>query len=209
MQPKLAQIREEQAREDSPLRRRVMEAMLCACGELGYRNVSVQDVIDRYGGYRVQFYSLFGSKAECYAAAHETYAGALCEELLGVAAATRGNWRERLRAALEVLARFAAERPLLARGLLVQVHVAGGPARGTRKEMTERLSRAIDSARRETGSRHSPPPETATFMIGAIESAVVSALMKGTEANLASEAMPELVRIASCAYFGDGLGGSA
>lgn len=46
-------------------------------------------------------------------------------------------------------------------------------------------------------------------MIGAIESAVVSALMKGTEANLASEAMPELVRIASCAYFGDGLDGSS
>jgi AcrR family transcriptional regulator len=201
MRSKLSQIREEQAGGDRALRARIMEAMLCACGELGYRNTSVQDVIDRYGGYRVQFYSLFASKAECYAAAYEAHATRLCEELLGGAAAAQGNWRDGLVGALEELARFAAERPALARGLLVQVHIAGKPALKKRKEVIERLARAIDSARRETGSRHSPPPETAMFMIGAIESAVVAALMNGTEANLAREAMPELVRIVSGTYF--------
>jgi AcrR family transcriptional regulator len=206
MRPKLAQIREEQARRDSPLRRQVMEAMLCACGERGYRKVSVQDVIERYGGYRLQFYTLFASKAECYAAAYDLHAELLCDELLGAAAARGGNWRERLVAALDALASFAVEQPLLARGLLVQVFVAGEPAMGKRSEMIERLSRAMDSARRETGSRHSPPPETAPFMIGAIESAVVSALAQGSEASLAERAMPELARIAGSLYFfGEGV----
>lgn len=206
MRARLSQIREEQAGEDTALRARIMEAMLCSCGDLGYRNTSVQAVIDRYGGHRVQFYSLFASKAECYAAAYEAHARSLCEELLGAAAAAGGNWRDGLAAALAELARFAAERPALARGLLVQVHVAGEPALRKRGEVIERLARAIDSARRETGSRHSPPPETAMFMVGAIESAVVSALTKGTEASLASEAMPELVRIVSGAYFNGATG---
>jgi AcrR family transcriptional regulator len=200
MRPKLSQIRKEKAQEDSVLRRRVMEAMLCACGDLGYRNVSVQDVIDRYGGHRVQFYELFESKADCYAAAYETHAECLCERLLGVAGA-EPHWREGLDAALAELARLAAARPLLARGMVAEVHVAGEPALSQREEMIKRLSRAIDSARRETGSRHSPPPETAAFMVGAIESAVASALTKGTETGLAEEAMSDLAWIVSAAYF--------
>ena len=41
----------------------------------------------------------------------------------------------------------------------------------------ERLSRAIDGARREIPSRQAPPPVTATFMVGAIETLVRAKLM--------------------------------
>lgn len=182
-------------------REQILEAMLITCGELGYREVSVQHVIDRYGGYRLQFYRHFGSKSECYAIAYEKEIERLCASLFAAADA-EPSWRPGLRAALRQLAELVTSRPSFAKGLLVEVHVAGGAALLKRMEVFERLTRAIDGARRETESRHSPPPVTATFMVGTIEAAVISALVKGEPKRFA-DAVPELARIVVAAYFDD------
>jgi hypothetical protein len=71
-----------------------------------------------------------------------------------------------------------------------------------REEVFERLTRAIDSARRETESRHSPPPITAAFMLSAIEESVVMALVKDEPGRFA-ETVPELTFLAAAAYFGE------
>lgn len=196
----LARVREELAATRSQAHARMEEELLRACGEKGYRAVSVRDVIERSGGHRVQFYERFASKADCYASAYAVHAERLCEEVLGAGAAER-HWRDGLVAALRALGRLINEDPALARGVVVEVHVAGEPALVRRKELCERLSRAIDGARRETGSRHSPPPETAAFMIGAVETAVFSALVKGQPESFAAEAAPELAWMISAAYF--------
>jgi AcrR family transcriptional regulator len=194
-------MRAKREKQDSEAEARIIEAMLVACGERGYRKATVQDVLDRCGGHRVQFYRHFANKAECYAVAYATEIERLCEALLGAARAQE-TWRAGLRAALEELARFAGERPALARGLLAEAQVAGGPALPKREEVLERLSRAVDSARRETESRHDPPPVTATFMVGAIEAAVTSALSKGKPEEFAA-AVPELTGMVVAAYFGE------
>jgi AcrR family transcriptional regulator len=183
------------------LEEEIMGAMLLACGELGLRRVTVQDVLERYGGNRPQFYRHFANLGECYAAAYAAEAEHLCAEILRAGAA-EPTWRRGLRAALDVLATFAREQPLTARALLIDVHIAGGPAMAKRKEIFERLSNAIDSARRETESRHSPPPLTALFIVSAIEASVVSALLSD-EPRRFEEAVPELAQIAAAAYFGD------
>jgi AcrR family transcriptional regulator len=197
----LARMRAEREGQDSEARARIVEAMLEACGERGYRKVTVRDAIERCGSYRARFYRHFASKADCYAAAYEGWIERLCEALLAAGAAERG-WRPGLGAALGELADFACERPALARGLLVEAQVAGGPALAKREEVLERLSRAVDSARRETESRHDPPPVTATFMVGAIEAAVTSALVKGKPEEFAA-AVPELADMVVAAYFGE------
>jgi len=191
-------------RRRSEVRERIMEAMLVASGELGYHEVSVARVLEYYGGNRAQFYELFADKAECYAAAYEWEAGRLCGAMLGAAVAA-GGWRAGLRAGLGELADFAAGRPLAAKGLLIEVHAAGGPALVKRKEVIERLTRAIDGARRETESRHSPPPMTALFMVGAIEECVCARLLKGDVETLRA-AVPELAQLVVTAYFGDEAG---
>ncbi len=185
-------------------REAAMEAMLIAAGERGYGKVAVRHVLEHYGGHRVQFYDIFADKAECYAAAYELEAERLCGELL-VTAATAASWRQGLRAALAELARFARERPLAAKGLLIEVQVAGGRALAVREAVMERLSRAIDSARRETQSRHSPPPVTASFMVSAIDAAVVGAIARGEPQEFAS-AIPELAYMVVSAYFGEEAG---
>jgi hypothetical protein len=118
------------------------------------------------------------------------------------AGASAASWREGLLAALEELGRYLEERPLEARGLLVEVHVAGKPAAARRREVLERLTRAVDSARRETKSRHSPPPLTAPFIVGAIDAAATSALYKVRPHEFAEAAMPDLLWMAVGAYFG-------
>jgi len=183
------------------LRETIMAAMLHASGEWGYREVTVQRVLDRYGGNRAQLYRQFPNLAACYLEAYESGIERLCDEILRAAAAAP-DWHTGLRAGLTALATFATEQPLLARALLVEVQLAGEAAWSKRKEILERLSGAVDSARRETRSRHSPPPLTALFMVSAIESAVVTALSAG-EPRRFEAIVPELTEIVRAAYFGD------
>jgi len=201
----LARIRAAQSGETTQLKERIMEAAIEASGASGYREATVQDVIDRYGGHRQQFYKHFSGKAECYAAAYEFEVDRLYARL-GDRAAAEPSWQRGLVAILNGLAGFLCERPTFARGLLVEVHVAGGPALLKRLEVFERLTRAVDSARHETESRHSPPPVTATFMVGAIEAAVTSALTRADPQDFA-DAVPELAEMIIAAYFGDEIAG--
>jgi AcrR family transcriptional regulator len=198
----LAEARERRLHEEPEVRERIAAATLVAAAELGYRQLTVAAVLERCGGYRLQFYRHFANIGEAYEAAYTSHAEKLETRLLE-AGTTGGSWRSGLRAALQELGLFAREDPALASGLMLQVHIAGGPALRQRKEVLERLSRAVDSARRETRSRHSPPPLTASFMVGAIEAAVVRTLAKG-EPERFERAIPELEQLVCFAYLGDG-----
>jgi AcrR family transcriptional regulator len=198
----LARIRASREEQSSAVRSRIMAAVLETCGDRGFRTASVQDAIDRCGVSRVQFYRHFGSKADAYAAGYEAEIGALCERVLEAGRAAPG-WRPGLRAALCELARYLAERPALARGLLVEVHVAGEPALAKRAAAHERLAAAIDAARREAGEGSpSPPPLTARFMLGAVDSAAAGALVRDDAPGFAAT-VPELAHMIVAAYFGE------
>ncbi len=197
----LAALREE-AREDEQVRLRLELAVLEASGESGYRRLPVQSVLDRADASRTRFYREFADKADCYAQAYALVLDRLIGELLAEAAAAP-DWRGGLAAALDVLDRLTVTEPLLAKGLLAEVHVAGGAAGEKRKEVFERLSRAIDIARRETSvSRHSPPPITAAFILSAIEAAVVETFVLEDAEDFAVT-IPDLIYLAVSFYFGE------
>jgi AcrR family transcriptional regulator len=201
----LTRIRESRDRQAEETRVEILRAMLAICGEKGYRRVAVQDVIDRYGGNRVQFYRHFASKADCYATAYEHEVGLLVQRVF---AASRPEplWRLGLRAGLDELARFAVADPSLARGLVVEVHVAGDPALKRRAEVCERFARAIDAGRSSAVPPHSPPPITSRFMVGAIESSLADALAAGEPQDF-SAAVPELAHMVVATYLGEDAAG--
>lgn len=196
----LEELRKRQADQANELRAAVGESMLATCGELGYRNVAVRDVLERSGCSRMRFYRLFTSKADCYERAYGAEIERLCGALLD-AAAEEETWRSGLRTALRDLALYVTLRPALARGLLVEVHATGGLVLAKRMEMIERLSRAINRARRENESRHSPPPITAEFIVFTIEQSVVRALAKSAP-DLFVKELPELAHLAVTLFFG-------
>jgi AcrR family transcriptional regulator len=196
----LARIRGALAERGSDVHREIQTAVLEVSGERGFRGFSVQSVIDRQGGNRVQFYRHFPNKAVAYEEAYAVEIDSLCERLLGAAQAER-SWRPGLRAALRELGGFLVERPLVARALLVEVHVAGGGALEKHSLAYDRLAEAIDGAREEPEhAEPGPPPLTAKFMLGAVDSAAAAALVRDEPASFAT-AVPELEQMIAAAYF--------
>jgi len=188
-------------RGDDPVRAEIMEAMLTACGELGYREVAVKDVLERYGGHRVQFWQNFASKEDCFALAYATWADRLVAELLDAGAAA-GEWRRGMRAALVTLFRFIDARPQLARALLLDAEVAGGPALGKREEAIGRLGEAIDAGRAAADPDDRPPPLTGVFVAGGVAAYAGEQLAAGGE-GASWQGLPELMRFATAPYLGE------
>ena len=183
----LARLWEAQRGRKSAVAERIMEAMLETCGEKGYRNVSVQDLVDRYGGSRHEFYAHFPNKRECYAEAYELEIERRYEALMEIIAAA-DNWSIGLLEGLRQTAAFLDERPALARGLFVEVHVAGGRALRKRAEMIARLTQTLDEARSGRDDADTAPPAmTAAFMLGSIRCFVTGALLRGAPQDFATE----------------------
>lgn len=188
-------------RREPGARARLLKAMLEMSGELGYEHVAVRHVIERAQTSRATFYKHFADRQDCFAQAYEDASDWLCRRLVG-AGKRQPSWREGIRAALAELLEFCANQPALARALLVEVHAAGDLPLAQRRDLMERLSRALDSARREPSSRQAPPPMTATFIVGAIDTLVCAKLMEG-EAERAPEMLPGLLYFVVLQYLGE------
>lgn len=193
-------LQEEHLDPDMARRRQFQLAALEATGEVGYRQLTVEGILDRTPLSRSRFYRMYADQEACYAGAY-----ALASDRLATALLHAGEgeaWLAAFQAALVKLTGFMAAEPLVAKGVLTEVHVAGGAALTKRNEVFERLSRAVDAARRENKSRHSPPPVTASFILGAIEAAVMRALARQDPSDFAA-ALPDLTYLATVLYFGE------
>lgn len=188
-------------RRRAPSYDRILEAVLLVSAELGYEQVSVRDVLERAGVSRATFYKHFEGKEACFVKAHGDACEWLRERLLG-AAKRQPSCREGLRAALTELLEFCANQPAIAKAVIVEVHAAGPRALAQREDLMERLSRALDGARREIPSRQAPPPVTSPFMVGAIDTLVAAKLMDG-DAAAAPELLPGLLYFVVKQYFGE------
>jgi AcrR family transcriptional regulator len=175
--------------------------MLVVSGERGYEQVTVTHVIEQAKSSRATFYKNFDDVEDCFAQAHEEDAERLCRRLIG-AAKRQSTWRTALRAALTELLEFCADQPNIAKALLVEAHAAGPRAQAQRRELLERLSRALDSGRPDDSLRQTPPPITASFIVGAIDTLVCAKLMDG-DAEHAPEMLPGLLYFVVLPYCGE------
>jgi AcrR family transcriptional regulator len=185
----------------APSQQRILEGMLVASGELGYEQVAVRDVLERAKVSRATFYKHFDDREDCFVQAHRDASEWLYERLAAVAK-RQPSWREGLRAALTELLEFCANQPAIAKALIVEVHAAGPRAMAQREDLMERLSRALDSARREIPTRQAPPPIASTFIVGAIDT-LVSAKLMDDDAAHAPEMLPGLLYFVVRQYFGE------
>lgn len=196
----------EEALPDHSSDQDVLEAMLLTVGERGYSAATVQEVAERARITYDRFHRRFGSKEECFAQAYEAAAERLCDELLETGR-DAVSWRKGFRAALATLLRFVAEQPLLAKALLVEVKAARGQAWVKHQQVAERLTAALDAARREPGARPSATAMTAGFMVGAIEESLCIELAAGRAAQV-EWLLPDLMQLAVLQFFGESAAGS-
>jgi AcrR family transcriptional regulator len=181
-------------------RERILAAMLRATAELGYRDVSVQDVLERAGVSRPTFYEQFENKEDCFLAAFDAAAARL-RERIEIAAGGGNGWRERLRLGLEDLLRFVADDPDAAMTLIVDARAACPPALLKRDELLDHFASCIDSMVREEVGADPPSAIAAAGIVGGIEALLYSRLTKG-ETDELEGLLPSLMYFSVLPYEG-------
>jgi AcrR family transcriptional regulator len=183
-------------------RERLLAAMLRATAELGYREVSVQDVLERAGVSRPTFYEHFENKEDCFLAAFDAAAARLRESLAAKTREDGESWREWLRLSLEGLLRFVAEEPDAAMTLIVDARAACPAALVRRDELLDHFAACIDDqVRSELTGATAPSAIAAAGIVGGIEALLYSRLNKGETEELES-LLPSLMYFAVLPYEG-------
>jgi AcrR family transcriptional regulator len=179
----------------------LLDAVLVLSGADGYRQLSAEGVSAAAAVTPDRFKEFFLDVEDCYATAYEEWADAFWRRLLE-ACQTEEHWPARVRASVARLVDYAQEEPNVARGAITQAPLAGPRVQAIRRSLLERLTHAIDHARRETDlSRHSPPPATAAFIVGGLVWSVECTLRNSV--GMLEERAGDLVFFAVMPYFGE------
>jgi len=182
-------------------RERLLAAMLRATNELTYREVSVQDVLDRAGVSRPTFYEHFENKEACFLAAFDS-ATARLRGRLEAAGAEGANWRERLRASLAELLRFVSEDLDAAMSVIVDARAACPAALRRRDDLLDNFASCLDTqVRAEAPPDSAPPGIAAAGIVGGIEALLYSRLYRGETEGLEA-LLPSLMYFAVLPYEG-------
>lgn len=182
-------------------RERLLAAMLRATAELGYREVSVQDVLERAGVSRPTFYEHFENKEACFLAAFDNAAARL-RTRLETAGEDGEGWRQRLRLSLEELLRFVSGDPDAAMSLIVDARAACPPALERRDELLDHFASCLDTqVRAEADPANAPSAIAAAGIVGGIEALLYSRLNRG-EADDVQSLLPSLMYFAVLPYEG-------
>jgi AcrR family transcriptional regulator len=136
---------------------RLHSAMIEVVGEGGYEAVSVRRVSRLAGVSTGTFYDHFEGKEECFLRAYELIVRRAAARI-EVPLRGDGDWRERLRRAIDVFMRVIVEEPGSARLALIEASAAG-PASVKQMRATEALFEAMlkeGLARESSRTRRSP-----------------------------------------------------
>jgi AcrR family transcriptional regulator len=181
-------------------RERLLASMLCAVGELGYRDLTVQDVLSRAGISRPTFYEQFDDKEDCFLAAFDAAAARLRRRIDAAIAETSDGWRDRIHAGLEALLRFIDDEPEAARTVLVEARASSPAGLRRRDELLDDFAGCIDGMVR--AELDEPPSAIAAAgVVGGIESVLYTRLQRGETGDLES-LMPSLMYFAVLTYAG-------
>jgi AcrR family transcriptional regulator len=152
-------------------RERLLAGMLRACAQLGYRELTVQDVLERAGVSRPTFYEHFENKEDCFLAAFDAAARRLRDRVEAAAGEGGDRWRDRLRMAVEEVLRFVVAEPDAARTLIVEARASCPEALERRDDLLDRFAACIDTqVRAELGATETISPIASAGVVGGIES---------------------------------------
>jgi len=181
-------------------RERVLAAMLRAVAELGYREASVQDVLDRAGVSRPTFYEHFENKEDCFLAAFDAAAARLGDRIDAAIAAGTGDWRDRLALGMGALLGFLAAEPDAATALVVEARAASPAGLRRRDQLLERIGDCIEE---QVRGEFSEPPSSiaAAGVVGGVE-AVLYSRINGDGGKDLESLLPSLMYFAVMPYAG-------
>lgn len=173
----------------SSQRARLEAAVVTVAAAKGYEATTVGDVLEEAGVGRETFYELFDDKRDCMLAAHAH----LVDELEGrvrVAYLGPAPWPRRVRDAVATALDFFAERPPVARFLLVELFAVGPPARERFQEGFNRFVALLDEGLDE-GRVNGGPVRPTSLAVGAVAARTYEEVVVGRAAEL-RQLVPDL-----------------
>lgn len=183
-------------------RERLIAAMLRACAQLGYRELTVKDVLDRAGVSRTTFYEHFESKVDCFLAACTTAGTRLSDRVEAAAGNGSRPWRDRLRRGLEELLGFVRTDPDAARTLFVESRAACPEALVRRDEVLDRFAACLDTqVRAEVDTAETISPIAAAGIVGGVEALIYDRINREETDDLES-LLPSLMYFAVLPFEG-------
>jgi AcrR family transcriptional regulator len=173
----------------SSQRARLETAVVEVCAEKGYEAATVGDVLEAAGVGRESFYELFADKRDCMLAAHAHLVDEL-EERVRAAYLGSAPWPRRVRAAVATALDFFAERPPVARFMLVELFAVGPPARERFQQGFNRFVALLDEGLDE-GRVNGGPVRPTSLAVGAVAARAYEEVVVGRTAEL-PRLVPEL-----------------
>jgi AcrR family transcriptional regulator len=176
----------------SSQRTRLEAAVVAVTATKGYEATTVADVLEEAGVGRETFYELFEDKRDCMLAAHAN----LVDELEArVRLAYLGGiesepWPERVRGAVAAALEFFAERPAVARFMLVELFAVGTPARQRFQEGFNRFVALLEEGLDEDRVNGSPVRPT-PLAVSAVAARTYEEVVIGRASEL-PRLLPEL-----------------
>lgn len=158
----------------------LVEAAVETIGELGYAGTSIQDITDRVGVSRTQFYFLFEDKEQCFLATQLAILAEL-ETRLRNADYSGLDWPEAVRVGVETVTGALDETPAFARLIFVETRVAGADAVQQYRDALNRLAPWLDRGREFADDPESLPDDLAEMAVDAAAGLIVRQLQEGTE----------------------------
>ena len=181
-------------------RERLLAGILQATAQLGYRDVEVQDVLDRAGLSRPVFYEHFESREDCFLAAFDAAAGRLRDRLEAAAGEGGERWRERVRMGLEELLRWVTAEPDAVQAMVVEARAASPAALLRRDDLLDHFAGCVDSQARKGGAVEATGLAAAA-VVGGIDALLYARLTKGAVEDLES-LLPSLMYFTVLPYEG-------
>jgi len=184
-------------------RRRILDAVVELVAERGYRDVSVAAIIKRAGVAKLKFYELFSSRQDAFLAAFD----AGLEEVVTTvteACAPVEDPAARIEAGVGALLGVCAERPALARAMVVEAP-ALGPELGDRPQRgLDAFAPLLAGAREAAGEAELPADLEQTVLAG-LYGLLYGALLSGKPKRIV-QLRPALVEFALLPFRGPAAG---
>lgn len=180
--------------------RRLREAMLDLCDERGYRNLTLEDLLESSGLDRDAFLRHYADLDGCFAAV----LGEIYDEFFASAqdaVAGQSGWRDRMRTTAYVLLRFLRRDERVAHLAAVEAQEGGDTAQRLFLQTFNRLVDLIDEGSAEAAGPDSPSRATALGVGGVVFARIQEAVAEG-ELGLGEDEIPELMYGAVFPYLG-------
>lgn len=160
---------------------RLCVAVLEVVGELGYAATTVADIVSRAQVARRTFYSVFGGKDECFAAAYDLAVVSALDQLQDTVTGLDGvSFEDRVRISFQIYLGFLAAQPAATRALYVETLAAGPGLVKHRAKVHRRFAEYIIAVAgigvRDGDLPAAPDPEMIDMLLGGIDDRVRACL---------------------------------